>query len=187
MTTYTWKTIGITISYVLWASVSLSAASNNIAAEKGITGTIPSGLPIGKERKPRSRQLTIREIEPLAFGLFVQERNMNGRVLVDPRSKNRTAVNGKSLPSISGPAKFEVNGEPNQLFTISLPAEVPMRTKQGHHLRMVNLNSHPSQTGRLGPDGRASFHVGGTLLLDVPSIRGPVRGGYDVFVEYVFP
>ncbi len=132
-------------------------------------------------------KLCVREIEPLAFGLFIQKMHSKGRLMIDPMRKQLLAYHGNSVAGPAGPAQFEVTGLPNARFSISLPREVLLHTSNGHTLRLVDLMSSPSHTGILGPDGRARFFVGGTLLVDVPGVFGKASGVFDVFVDYVDP
>lgn len=99
---------------------------------------------------------------------------------------SRTSTGGATINSnTSGtPAKFEVSGDPNALYTISLPASIVITSSAGDSMTVDNFVSAPSSNGQLDPGGRQNLIVGATMNIGSFQPFGTYQGTMATTVEY---
>jgi hypothetical protein len=81
-------------------------------------------------------------------------------------------------------ATFDVMGDPNASYAITLPAAITLTNPLGNSMLVDNLNSTPSSFGNLDASGQSVLQVGGTLNVDPNQIFGSYSGLMSVTVEY---
>lgn len=108
--------------------------------------------------------LTVVNIEPLSFGTFAA--GAGGSVAINA-SGFRSATGGVTLIASGGgtAARFEVSGEPNRRYAISLPANSSVRLASGNGtaMELSHFTSVPSGAGLLNAMGRQTISVGARL------------------------
>lgn len=113
-----------------------------------------------------------------------------GTVILAPNA-SRTATGGVTLPSTAGTvaqASFEVLGEGNYTYSISLPSSVTITRVSGSETMTVdNFTSNPTVAagGQLSA-GAQILNVGATLNVGAAQVSGVYTGstGFDVTVNY---
>jgi hypothetical protein len=99
---------------------------------------------------------------------------------------SRTSTGGATVNSnTSGtPAKFEVSGDPNALYIISLPASIVITSSAGDSMTVDNFVSTPSSNGQLDPAGQQNLIVGATMNIGSFQPFGTYQGTMATTVEY---
>ena len=99
---------------------------------------------------------------------------------------SRTSTGGTTVNSntTGTPAKFEVSGDPNALYIITLPTSIVITSPAGDSITVDNFVSMPSANGQLDPAGRQSLNVGATMNVDSFQPFGAYRGIMATTVEY---
>jgi hypothetical protein len=99
---------------------------------------------------------------------------------------SRTSTGGATVNSnTSGtPAKFEVSGDPNALYIITLPTSIVITSSAGDSMTVDNFVSSPSANGQLDPGGRQNLNVGATMNVGSFQPFGAYRGTMMTTVEY---
>jgi hypothetical protein len=99
---------------------------------------------------------------------------------------SRTSTGGATVNSnTSGtPAKFEVSGDPNALYVITLPTSIVITSPAGDSMTIERFTSTPSADGRLDPSGRQDLFVGATMNVDSFQPFGAYQGIMATTVEY---
>lgn len=99
---------------------------------------------------------------------------------------SRNSTGGATINSnTSGtPAKFEVSGEPNALYIITLPSSIVITSSAGDSMTVDNFISAPSANGQLDPGGRQNLNVGATMNVGSFQPFGAYRGTMATTVEY---
>ena len=99
---------------------------------------------------------------------------------------SRTSTGGATInTNTSGtPANFEVAGDPNALFMITLPDSVVITSSAGDTMTVDNFTSSPSVNGQLDSSGRLNFKVGATMNVIGFQPFGAYTGIMSATVEY---
>lgn len=99
---------------------------------------------------------------------------------------SRTSSGGATVNSnTSGtPAKFEVSGDPNALYIITLPTSIVITSSAGDSMTVDNFVSVPSANGQLDPGGRQNLDVGATMNVGSFQPFGTYQGIMATTVEY---
>ena len=99
---------------------------------------------------------------------------------------SRTSTGGATINSnTSGtPASFEISGDPNALYMITLPTYVVITSSAGDTMTVDNFTSAPSGNGQLDPAGRQSLNVGATMNVGSFQAFGAYQGIVATTVEY---
>lgn len=99
---------------------------------------------------------------------------------------SRTTTGGVTVNSNTpgSPALFEVSGEPNALFYVTLPTTVVLTSAAGDEMTVNNFSSSPELNGQLDTGGRQSLNVGATLEVGSFQPFGAYRGVMSTTVEY---
>ena len=108
-----------------------------------------------------------------------------GTVTIDVDG-SRTSTGGASINSnTSGtPASFEVSGDPNALYVITLPDSVLITSASGDSMKVDRFTSAPSAGGQLDSSGRQTLNVGARMNVDSFQPFGSYRGIMETTVEY---
>jgi hypothetical protein len=152
-------------------SPALRAAALVLAA--ALVSTSAASAPQGAARMTLIQPLTVTYVGDLAFGrLHTDAGHGTGTVTVKPGpTPTRTAVNAHLTPGGAfAPAVTMVRGEPGRLYRVSLPTGV--KTSQGGLSvsaftiwSAVRGDITASGVGQLGPDGKDTIRVGGTVTV----------------------
>lgn len=99
---------------------------------------------------------------------------------------SRTSTGGATVNSnTSGtPARFEVSGEPNALYIITLPTSIVITSSAGDSMTVDNFVSEPSANGQLDSGGRQNLNVGATMNVGSFQPFGAYQGTMITTVEY---
>lgn len=99
---------------------------------------------------------------------------------------SRTSTGGATINSnTSGtPAKFEISGDPNALYIITLPTSIVITSPAGDTMTVDKFTSAPSISGQLDPGGRQNLIVGATMNVGSFQPFGAYRGTMSATVEY---
>ncbi|UCB55240.1 MAG: DUF4402 domain-containing protein [Thiotrichales bacterium] len=99
---------------------------------------------------------------------------------------SRTSTGGASINSnTSGtPANFEVAGDPNALYMVTLPTSIVITSSAGDTITVNNFTSSPSANGQLDSSGRQRLIVGATMNVGSFQPFGAYQGTMATTVEY---
>ena len=108
-----------------------------------------------------------------------------GTVTIDVDG-SRTSTGGATVNSnTSGtPARYEVTGDPNALYSITLPDTVVITSSAGDSMVVSNFISAPSGGGQLDSGGRQNLTVGATMNVGSFQPFGAYTGVMATTVEY---
>lgn len=110
---------------------------------------------------------------------------ISGTVSIDT-SGSRTATGGVTInTSTSGsPANFEVSGDPNGLYDITLPLSVVINSAAGDSMTVDTFSSTPDTNGQLGAGGTQNLSVTARLNVGSSQAFGAYSGLMSTTVEY---
>jgi hypothetical protein len=140
------------------------------------------GLLRGPSTTPRIQIITLDE---LSFGRMTVLPHGGGTIAIDPVGP--VIVYGGVIPlgRATGPAVFELRGEPNARFIIELPSQVDMRSDTGRGMAVLrDFRCRPEGVGTFDATGRARVWVGATLDFGPYSSCGRFATQFDIRVEY---
>jgi len=129
--------------------------------------------------------IAISNTQALAFGKFVA--GSGGSVTVNAASGVRSASGGALLIASGGgaAAQFNVTGDANLTYAISLPADGVVSLASGANTMTLNtFTGSPSGTGTLSGAGTQTLSVGATLAVGSNQAVGSYSGSFDVTVNY---
>jgi len=108
-----------------------------------------------------------------------------GTINIDT-SGTRTATGGTTInTNTSGsPAKFEVSGDPNGLYDITLPISVVITSVAGDSMTVDNFSSTPESNGQLDSGGTQNLSVAARLNVGGFQPFGSYTGLMTTTVEY---
>jgi uncharacterized protein DUF4402 len=156
-----------------------------------------------RDRRGKCRplaKLEVNSLHSLQFGDIVSNSagGVGAKVVINPVTGGKIVYTGVNLGGRYGPAEFELKGQPNKRFVITLPREVTMTGGRGGGARVSELVAYLPSTratkflknggsiaGLFGRDGKAKLLVGGTLLLDSGRVTGNFTAPLDVFIDYL--
>ncbi len=115
----------------------------------------------------------------------ISSSSISGTVSIDT-SGSRTATGGVTInTSTSGsPANFEVSGDPNGLYDITLPTSIVISSAGGDSMTVDNFISAPETNGQLDAGGRQNLSVAARLNVGSFQPFGAYRGLMSTTVEY---
>jgi len=115
----------------------------------------------------------------------ISSKESAGTVVLSPRG-SRLSTGGASIKSTlaSAPAAFEVQGEPNSTYSISLPKSVVMTKLEGKSMVVDKFTSLPAATGLTDSNGKQMLYVGATLNIGSKQEPGPYAGTMIVRINY---
>ncbi len=171
------------IAWQRWKSVlAVLLALGVLAAAQASLGPAQAAEDKDKKRRP----LTVEQLEDLSFGRLINNALTPGEAVVEAASGRKVVRGGMvHLSGDHGSAEFLITGEPGARFVVILPQELPLRGEGGAKVVLTNFTSEPSETGILGPGGRATVFLGATLKVLAGQPVGRYRADLDIFVDYL--
>jgi hypothetical protein len=126
--------------------------------------------------------ITITKTANLRFGKLAG--GAGGTVVVSSAG-SRTKSGGVFLsPSdTGGAASFDVTGEPNATYSITLPTSVSL-VSGSNSMSLDTFTSDLGATGTLSALGAQTMNVGGTLTVAANQAAGSYAGSFNVSVDY---
>jgi hypothetical protein len=120
----------------------------------------------------------------LIFG-DISSSSVAGTVILST-SGNRTTTGGATVNSSSSgsPATFDVSGDANASFSITLPVSITLSDGSSNNMIVDNFTSSPSPAGVLDSSGKQSLFVGATLNVSSNQPFGSYSGLMSVTVDY---
>lgn len=79
---------------------------------------------------------------------------------------------------------FNVTGEANATYTITLPSSINLSDGASHTITIDNFQSNPSNNGTLSAGGTQTLNVGARANLGTSQAIGSYTGTYQVTVAY---
>lgn len=106
-----------------------------------------------------------------------------GTVSVDANG-SRTTTGGVTITTSTAglPAQFEVSGDPNSTYGISLPTSVVITSTAGDNMTVSNFNT--AANGQLDAGGKQNLNVVATLNVGSFQAFGAYSGVMSATVEY---
>lgn len=126
--------------------------------------------------------LQIENNTPLYFGTIAPSLTQGDVVVVSPAGDKKCGAALTCLTSDHTAAAFEVKGEADAAYTISLPGGIEITNEKGNAMKVFDFTGS-KDAGRL-VKGEDSFTVGGTLDVGVRQAAGKYTGRFVVAVEY---
>lgn len=128
--------------------------------------------------------LTLTKVDDLDFGTFTVDDVTAGTVVMAPND-SRSATGGVTLvlADVGQAAEFDVAGDPNRAFTVTLPPNSTIELSGPGANMPVDDFMHDSGEMTDG-SGNDTFHVGATLSVAGGQTPGSYSGSFDVTVEY---
>ena len=128
--------------------------------------------------------ITLTNRSGMVFG-DISASNTPGTIVLNPDG-SRQATGGASFSSTagSGPAVFDVAGEPNTTYAITLPITVILTEPNGGSMVVNDFTSQPDGTGLTDTGGQQSLFVGATLNVGSNQITGSYSGIMSVTIGY---
>ncbi len=156
----------LSLSMVLNLS-SADAATINITVKADIVSTI---------------NLTAKS--SMVFG-DIAASSIPGTVTIDTGGA-RTTTGGATVnaSTLGSPAKYEVSGDPNAYFIITLPTSVVITSAAGDKMIVENFNSVPESNGQVDASGKQDLFIGATMKVDSFQPFGSYRGIVPTTIEY---
>jgi len=129
--------------------------------------------------------ISISNTAALRFGKFSA---LTGGTVVISAAGTRSATGAVVLSSTNagGAASFDVSGDNNATYAITLPdnATLTHGTDGSQTMSIGTFTSNPSGTGTLSAGGSQTLTVGATLTVGNAQTTGSYSGTFDVSVEY---
>ena len=99
---------------------------------------------------------------------------------------SRTTTGGVSVNTntLGSPALYEVSGDPNAFYNITLPDSIVLTSAAGNNMTVSNFNSIPAASGQLDASGRQNLNVGATLVVGSFQPFGAYSGIMATTIEY---
>ena len=99
---------------------------------------------------------------------------------------SRTTTGGATINSntLGTPALFEVSGDSNALYDITLPESITLSSSAGDSMIVDNFTSIPAENAQLDASGRQKMNVGATLNVGSFQPFGAYKGIMATTVEY---
>ena len=122
--------------------------------------------------------------QALTFGSFVA--GTGGTVIMSAAGARSPGGGVILVPSGSGSAaSFNVTGDPNATYAITLPAnDVVSLTSGANTMAVNNFTSNPASGGQLSIGGSQTLTVGATLSVGSNQASGSYSGSFSVTVNY---
>jgi len=153
-----------------------SAQANGTASTTG-AGTVIQGVAIHKERD-------------LEFGALIPSASSGTVVITAASTTTRSATGGVTLTDQGGltpaSAEFDVTGNPNFTYTITLPSSVTITntTGSGGETMTITSMTKSNEGPQLNGQGTETWWAGGTLNVAADQVGGRYTGTFDVGVAY---
>lgn len=123
------------------------------------------------------------------FGNIAVKASSGGTVILSEADGSRNKTGDVTLPANVGTvtrAHFDVSGQPNYTYAITLPSSVVLTRASGSETMTANaFTSSVGATSTLSGAGTESFYVGATLTVDAGQAAGTYTSeNFDVTVNY---
>ncbi len=130
-------------------------------------------------------KITVAKDVDLNFGTIAQTVT-GGNVILSASSNEATYTNPSSviLSSEETRAHFNVTGEADATYGITLPTEVSITRAEGSETMTVTDFVTASLTGNTLTNGNGAFYVGATLEVGANQVAGQYNGTFPVTVTY---
>ena len=147
-------------------------------------GTPGTGL--GTASATVFRPISITAPTNLSFGALIRPNSGSGTISLDPATGDAMLTGIAAIGAAPVRARFVVNGEGGQSFSVSVPDTVEMSGPGGDLIATLHSDAGGAQTldGSPGGPGTAAFHVGGDLTVPAATITGLYSGIFQVTVQY---
>ena len=174
------KLIGIASVLLITSISTFAQGPGAVSATATASATIVATLQISKQ-------------VDMDFGNLAVNANNGTCVLPPDANPVRTITGGVQLPAVVGTvtaAQFQVDGEANYTFDITLPSTdlVITNTTSGNSETMIvnTFTSTPSGSGQLSAGGQATIYVGATCNVNGDQVPGLYVSAtpFEVFVNY---
>lgn len=108
-----------------------------------------------------------------------------GTVTIDTDG-SRTTTGGVTVntSTFGTPAKYEVSGDPNAYFIITLPTTVVITSGSGDDMTIENFTSVPEGNGQIDAGGKQDLNIGGTMKVKSFQPFGSYKGTMATTIEY---
>ena len=126
--------------------------------------------------------LEIANTASLYFGTIAPSLTQGDVVVVTPAGDKKCGAALTCLTSDHTAAAFDVKGEADAVYTISLPGGIEITNEKGDAMKVFDFTGS-KDTGLL-IKGQDSFTVGGTLDVGVRQAAGKYVGRFVAAVEY---
>ncbi len=127
--------------------------------------------------------VTITKTADLVFGTVAPAATA-GTVTMSPAdARSATGAVDLSQTVAGNAAKFNMTGNANSTFSITLPSSTSL-TGPGAAMTLNAFTSTPSATGTFNSSGSATLAVGGTLAIGANQVAGSYTGSFSVTVDY---
>jgi hypothetical protein len=135
------------------------------------------------ETIPAGRSIGITLLQNLDFG-SLGVATTSGTATVDANGIKTVSAGILDLGGVALPAVFQITGEKNVVFTITLPASATINPIAGAGVLLTDFQSTPSLTGILDNTGKATVTVGATINLSPGMPESTYSGPFDIQVSY---
>lgn len=129
--------------------------------------------------------LSLLNTRGIAFGAFAA--GTGGAVVISPAGI-RSATGGVVLIAASdgAPAQFTISGDPDFMYSITLPTDgtVALVDGAGHSMEVDAFTSEPALSGQLSAGGSQALTIGATLNVGANQPAGNYSGDFLVTVNY---
>jgi hypothetical protein len=126
--------------------------------------------------------LEITNTSSLYFGTIAPSLTQADNVVVSPAGDKKCGAALTCLTADHTAAAFDVKGEADAVYTISLPGGIDITNDKGDAMKVYDFTGS-KDNGRLVM-GEDNFTVGGTLDVGVRQAAGKYTGRFVVAVEY---
>ncbi|MEX0623664.1 DUF4402 domain-containing protein [Saccharospirillum sp.] len=130
--------------------------------------------------------IAITAVNALDFGTVVAS-GTAGTVVMGTDG-TRTVTGGTTLSSKSAgtAGTFDVTGEGDATYAITLPASISIADTEAtpNTMTVDTFTSNPATTGTLDVNGAETISVGATLNVEASQVANTYTGTYDVTVDY---
>jgi hypothetical protein len=131
----------------------------------------------------KGRPLKVVLVQNLEFGI-VGASTISGTVTIQPSGAKIVSAGLLDLGGVSVPAIFEVQGEKNRNFLITLPTSASITLPGGPTVTLTDFQANPSISGTLDQQGKATVVVGATMNVEPHHWEGDYTGPFDLIVTY---
>ncbi len=134
--------------------------------------------------------IAISKTVDMNFGNVAVSATLAGTTVLAPAGTRTTGgAGGVTLPATTGTvtaASFNVTGQGNYSYIITLPGTVAITDGSTHNMNVTNFTSSPSGTGLLSSGGAQTLTVGATLNVAAAQTAGTYTNatGVPVTVNY---
>jgi lipopolysaccharide export system protein LptA len=120
----------------------------------------------------------------IVFG-DISASSIPGTVAVDTDS-SRTTSGGVTVntATAASPAHYQVSGDPNAYYTVTLPGSVVLTSAAGDSMVVDEFKSIPSANGQLDSSGRQDMYIGARLNVGSFQAFGAYHGVMSATVDY---